>query len=70
MSKHYSDDEIIERIVNVGDSKDSYEWLADLVQQRFQQKDSVRRLLHARLSVAETALGQMYLTELMQEELD
>ena len=67
-NRYYSDDEIIERIINVGNGKDSYEWLADLVRQRFDQKDKQREFMYNRLRVAESALGQMYLSELMQEE--
>ena len=67
-NRFYSDDEIIERIINIGNGKDSYEWLADLVRQRFILKDNQREFVGNRLRVAESALGQMYLSELMQEE--
>lgn len=40
--KYYTDEEIIDRIINVGNGKDSYEWLANLVRQRFYQKDKQR----------------------------
>ena len=68
MSKYYSDDEIVERINDVGNSKDSYEWLANLVQQRFLQKDKQREHISARLNEAANIIGHNTINESMMYE--
>jgi len=66
--KYYSDEEIIERIINVGNGKDSYEWLANLVQQRFLQKDKQREHVCARLNEAANIIGHNTISESMMYE--
>jgi len=68
MSKYYSDDEIIERIINVGNGKDSYEWLADLVRQRFILKDNQLSWLRERVNVAANIIGHQTITEAQEYE--
>jgi disulfide oxidoreductase YuzD len=67
-TKYYTDEEIIERIINVGNGKDSYEWLANLVQQRFMQKDKQREHIAARLNEAANMIGHAAISENMQYE--
>jgi len=70
MSKRfYSDAEIIDLVENIGDSTNSYIWVADLVRERFTQKDNQRDFLQHRLRVAESALGAMYLQELIDGDV-
>ena len=66
--KYYTDDEIVERIKNVGNGKDSYEWLANLVQQRFYRKDQQREHIQARLNEAANIIGHNVITESMMYE--
>lgn len=68
MAEYYSDEEIIERIKDVGNGKDSYEWLANLVQQRFAQKD--RQISHqaSRLRTAAEHIGFTLIEELQSYE--
>ena len=68
MTEYYSDAEIIERIKNVGNGKDSYEWLANLVQQRFLQKDKQREFISARLNEAANIIGHNTISESMMYE--
>ena len=67
-TKYYSDEEIIERIINVGNGKDSYEWLANLVQQRFMQKDKQREHISARLNAAANIIGHNTISDSMMYE--
>ena len=68
MSKYYTDEEIIERIINVGNGKDSYEWLADLVRQRFILKDNQLSWLRERVNVAANIIGHQTITEAQEYE--
>jgi len=68
MAKYYSDDEIVEFVKNIGDSKESYEWVANLVQQRFMQKDKQREFTNARLNEAANIIGHNTISECMQYE--
>lgn len=68
MTEYYTDDEIVERIKNVGNGKDSYEWLANLVQQRFLQKDKQREHISARLNEAANIIGHNTISESMMYE--
>lgn len=65
--KYYTDEEIIDRIINVGNGKDSYEWLANLVQQRFYQKDKQCEYIQARLNEAANIIGHNVISESMYE---
>ena len=68
MTEYYTDDEIVERVKNVGNGKDSYEWLANLVQQRFMQKDNQREHINARLQEAANIIGHNTISECMMYE--
>ena len=68
MTEYYSDEEIIERIKNVGNGKDSYEWLANLVQQRFLQKDRQISFQASRLRTAAECIGFNTIDELQSYE--
>jgi hypothetical protein len=65
MTEYYTDDEIVERIKNVGNGKDSYEWLANLVQQRFMQKDQRNEHMSKRLNEAACIIGHNTISECM-----
>lgn len=64
MNKFYTDEEIIELLEDYDDYS-----VASLVRERFKQKDSQREFISNRLRVAESALGAMYLQELIDEEI-
>ena len=66
--KYYTDDELLERVRNVGDSKDSYEWLAGKIGERFAQKDRIIESQRDRLDVAAKYVGHNMITELLEEE--
>ena len=68
MIKHYTDEEIVDLVKNIGDSKDSYESVADLVAQRFDQKDKQREHINARLQEAANIIGHNTISECMQYE--
>ena len=68
MAEYYSDEEIIDRIKNVGNGKDSYEWLANLVQQRFLQKDKQIAFQASRLRTAAEHIGFTTIDELQSYE--
>jgi disulfide oxidoreductase YuzD len=68
MTEYYSDNEIVERIKNVGNSKDSYEWLANLVEQRFLQKDRQISFQASRLRTAAEHIGFTMIDELQSYE--
>ena len=53
-TKYYSDEEIVALVETIGDSKESYEWVANLVAQRFEQKDKERQHINARLQEYES----------------
>lgn len=64
MTEYYSDNEIVERIKDVGNGKDSYEWLANLVEQRFLQKDKQIAFQARRLRTAAEHIGFTMIDEL------
>lgn len=68
MSKYYSDDEIIDLVENIGDSTNSYIWVADLVRERFAQKDKQREFISARLNEAANIIGHNTISESMMYE--
>ena len=68
MAKYYSDDEIVEFVKNIGDSKESYEWVASLVAERFEQKDNQREHISARLNEAANIIGHNTISECMMYE--
>ncbi len=68
MTEYYTDDEIVERIKNVGNGKDSYEWLANLVQQRFLQKDKQIACQASRLRTAAEHIGFNVIDEIQSYE--
>ena len=67
-TKYYSDDEIVEFVQNIGDSKESYEWVASLVAERFNQKDKQREHINARLNEAANIIGHNTISESMMYE--
>ena len=68
MTEYYTDNEIVERVKNVGNGKDSYEWLANLVQQRFMQKDKQIAFQASRLRTAAEHIGFQTIDELQSYE--
>lgn len=68
MTKYYSDEEIVAFVETIGDSKESYEWVASLVAQRFEQKDKQRDHINARLQEAANIIGHNTISECMQYE--
>lgn len=73
MSRYYGTDEIMASLdaLIVGDDITSEEVeLFEQASKRLEIKDRQIELLQARLRVAESTLGQMYVTELMEQELD
>ena len=66
--KYYTDSELLERVRNVGNSKDSYEWLAGKIGERFAQKDRIIASQRDRLDVAAKYVGHNLITELLEEE--
>ena len=65
--KYYTDSELLERVRDVGNSKDSYEWLAGKIGERFAQKDQRIENLQTRLNVAAEHMGHTLITELLEE---
>ena len=68
MTKYYSDEEILNKIRYIGDSKDSYEWVSELVEERFMQKDRGNEHLSKRLDEAAKIIGHNTISECMQYE--
>lgn len=68
MTKYYSDEEIVAFVETIGDSKESYEWVASLVAQRFEQKDKQREHINARLQEAANIIGHNTINECMMYE--
>ena len=66
--KYYTDDELLDLVRNIGDSKDSYEWVADKIGERFEQKDRTISFNRDRLDIAAKYMGHNLLNELMDEE--
>ena len=65
--KHYTDHELIEMVRNIGDSKESYEWLADKIDERFIQKSNTIANLQQRVNVAAEHMGHQLITDLVEE---
>lgn len=68
MAKYYSDDEIVQFVENIGDSKESYEWVGSLVAERFAQKNKQREHISARLNEAANMIGHNVISENMMYE--
>ena len=66
--KYYTDDELVELVHNIGDSKESYEWVAGKIAERFAQKDRTIAFHRDRLDIAAKYMGHNLLNELMDEE--
>ena len=66
--KYYTDDELLDLVRNIGDSKDSYEWVADKIGERFEQKDRTISFNRDRLDIAAKYIGHNLLNELIDEE--
>lgn len=65
--KYYTDEELVELVRTMGESKESYEWIADKIAQRFEQKDKQLEFLRQRLTVAAEHIGHNLITELIDE---
>lgn len=65
--KYYTDEEIIELVETVGDSTNSYFWVAKLVRERFEQKDRQRDFMRGRLDVAANIIGHNTISEAMDD---
>lgn len=68
MAKYYTDQEILDKIRYIGDSKDSYEWVSELVEVRFMQKDQRNEHMSKRLDEAAKIIGHNTISECMQYE--
>ena len=66
--KYYTDDELIEMVRNMGDSKESYEWVADKIGQRFGQKDNRIDHLQNLVKVAAEHIGRNMIYELQEQD--
>ena len=64
--KYYTDSELLERVRDVGNSKDSYEWLAGKIGERFAQKDQRIEHLQQRVNTAAEYMGHTLITELVE----
>jgi disulfide oxidoreductase YuzD len=65
--KYYTDNELLERVRDVGNSKDSYEWLAGKIGERFAQKDQRIEHLQQRVNAAAEYMGHQLITDLVEE---
>lgn len=68
MSKYYSDEEIVDLVENIGDSCNSYIWVADLVRERLAQKDKQIAFQASRLRTAAECIGFNTIDELQSYE--
>jgi hypothetical protein len=67
-TKYYSDEEIIELVETVGDSCNSYFWVANLVRERLEQKDKQIAFQASRLRTAAEHIGFNMIDELQSYE--
>ena len=65
---HYSDEEIINLVETLGDSCNSYFWVAQLVRERFEQKDLRNDHMSKRLNEAANIIGHNTISECMMYE--
>ena len=65
---YYTDEEIVNFIKGIGESKESYEWVAHLVAERFVLKDKQREHIRARLDEAANIIGHNTISECMMYE--
>ena len=65
---HYSDEEIINLVETLGDSCNSYFWVAQLVRERFEQKDKRNDHMSKRLDEAAKIIGHNTISECMMYE--
>lgn len=67
-TKYYSDEEIIEMIQEALINSTEAEQIANLVRERFNQKDKQREFINARLNEAANIIGHNTISECMQYE--
>jgi hypothetical protein len=65
---YHSDEEIVALVETIGDSCNSYFWVANLVRERFEQKDKQREHISARLNEAANIIGHNTISECMMYE--
>ena len=65
---YYSDEEIINLVETLGDSCNSYFWVAQLVRERFEQKDKRNDHMSKRLNEAANIIGHNTISECMMYE--
>ena len=65
---HYSDEEIINLVETLGDSCNSYFWVAQLVRERFDLKDQRNDHMSKRLNEAANIIGHNTISECMMYE--
>ena len=65
---YYSDEEIINLVETLGDSCNSYFWVAQLVRERFEQKDKRNDHMSRRLNEAANIIGHNTISECMMYE--
>jgi len=66
--KYYTDDELVELVRTMGESKESYEWIADKIAQRFELKDKQLKFAQQRVNVAADYIGHNVINELLEEQ--
>ena len=64
---YYTDDELLGLVRNIGDSKESYEWVAGKIAERFEQKDKQLEWSRRRVNVAAEHIGHQLITDLIEE---
>ena len=67
-TKYYSDEELLDKIRNLEHSKDPYERVAELVEERFYQKDQRNEHMSKRLNEAANIIGHNTISECMMYE--
>jgi len=65
--KYYTDDELVELVHNIGDSKESYEWVAGKIAERFKQKERTIAFQNDRIDAAAKYIGHNLISELLDE---
>jgi len=65
--KYYTDEEIIELVETLGDSTNSYFFVARLVRERLEQKDNQREYIAKRCDIAAEHIGHDIISEILAD---